>query len=127
MRISEGTRAFVTGASRGIGRSLAELLSARGATVGLAARSTDELARLAERLPGTSYALECDVASSESVQRAIDEFASLAGGLDLLIANAGVTHYAPFRDQPLADAERMTGINWLGTVYTVHAGLPRLL
>jgi short-subunit dehydrogenase len=127
MRISEGTRAFVTGASRGIGRSLAELLSSRGATLGLAARSSAELAQLAERLPATGYALECDVASSESVQHAIDEFAALAGGLDLLVANAGVTHYAPFRDQPLADAERMTGINWLGTVYTVHAGLPRLL
>jgi short-subunit dehydrogenase len=127
MRISDGTRAFVTGASRGIGRSLAELLSARGATLGLAARSTAELAQLAERLPEPSYALECDVASAESVQQAIDEFVALAGGLDLLVANAGVTHYAPFRDQPLADAERMTGVNWLGTVYTVHAGLPRLL
>jgi short-subunit dehydrogenase len=127
MRITEGTRAFVTGASRGIGRSLAERLSARGATVGLAARSSAELEQIAAGLPGTAYALECDVASADSVQHAVDEFASRAGGLDLLVANAGVTHYAPFADQSLADAERMTAINWLGTVYTVHAGLPRLL
>jgi short-subunit dehydrogenase len=127
MRITEGTRAFVTGASRGIGRSLAELLSARGATVGLAARSTDQLQELARKLPGTPYELECDVASAESVQRAVHAFVARAGGIDLLIANAGITHYGPFRDQSLADAERMTSVNWLGTLYTVHAALPHLL
>jgi short-subunit dehydrogenase len=127
MRISEGTRAFVTGASRGIGRSLAELLAARGATVGLAARSADQLEALARKLPGTPYELQCDVTSAESVQRAVHAFVGRAGGIDLLVANAGITHYAPFRDQPLADAERMTSVNWLGTMYTVHAALPHLL
>jgi short-subunit dehydrogenase len=127
MRITPGTRAFVTGASRGIGRAVAQALAARGATVGLAARSRDDLQTLAADLPGDHHVLPCDVGDAESVRAAVDAFAARAGGLDLLIANAGITHYAPFRDQPLADAEAMTRVNWLGTLYTVHAGLPHLL
>jgi short-subunit dehydrogenase len=127
MRITPGTRALVTGASRGIGRALAEALAARGATVGLAARSAEELEALAAELPGTHHALPCDVGDAAEVRAAVDGFAATAGGLDLLVANAGITHYGPFRDQPLADAEAMTRVNWLGTLYTVHAGLPHLL
>ncbi|HSD81440.1 MAG TPA: SDR family NAD(P)-dependent oxidoreductase [Solirubrobacteraceae bacterium] len=127
MRITPGTRALVTGASRGIGRALAEALAARGATVGLAARSAGELDALAAALPGTHRVLPCDVGDAESVRAAVDGFAEAAGGLDLLIANAGITHYRPFREQPLAEAEAMTRVNWLGTLYAVHFGLPHLL
>jgi 3-oxoacyl-[acyl-carrier protein] reductase len=64
MQVARGTRAFVTGASRGIGRALAGELAARGATLGLAARSTDKLAALAAQLPGDHHVLECDVADA---------------------------------------------------------------
>jgi short-subunit dehydrogenase len=127
MQVTAGTRALVTGASRGIGRALAQALAARGATVGLAARSTSELERLATELPGDHHALECDVTDPDSTQRAIDAFVDTTGGLDLLIANAGVTHYGPFRDQPLDKALQMTRVNWHGTLHTVHFGLPHLL
>ncbi|HEX8106001.1 MAG TPA: SDR family NAD(P)-dependent oxidoreductase [Solirubrobacteraceae bacterium] len=127
MRIEVGTRALVTGASRGIGRAIASALAARGATVGLAARSQDELEALAASLPGTHHALPCDVGDRDSIGAAVDAFRERAGGLDLVIANAGVAHYGPFADQPLEHAERMTRINWLGTLYTVHAALPHLL
>jgi short-subunit dehydrogenase len=127
MRITPGTRAFVTGASRGIGRALARALAGRGASVGLAARSRDDLEALAAELPGEHVVLACDVGDAESVRGAVDGFAVRAGGLDLVIANAGITHYQPFRDQPLADAEAMTRVNWLGTLYTVHFALPHLL
>jgi short-subunit dehydrogenase len=122
-----GTRAFITGASRGIGRALAERLAARGATLGLAARSTDDLEALAATLPGDHHVLRCDVADAGSVQQAVDAFAERAGGIDLLIANAGITHYGPFAGQDLAKARQMTDVNWSGTLYTVHAGLPHLL
>jgi short-subunit dehydrogenase len=127
MQIAPGTRALITGASRGIGRALAEALAARGAVLGLAARSTDELEALAAQLPGEHHVLECDVADAASVQAAVDRFAAAAGGLDLLVANAGITHYEPFRDQSLQDARAMTDVNWNGTLHTVHAGLPHLL
>jgi len=127
MRIEPGTRALVTGASRGIGRALAERLAARGAVVGLAARSEGELHALAERLPGSHHALPCDVGDRASTETAVESFVARAGGLDLLVANAGVAYYGPFRSTPLERAEEMTRINWLGTLYTVHAGLPHLL
>ena len=127
MQVTAGTRAYITGASRGIGRALAAELAARGATLGLAARSGQELEQLATELPGTHHALECDVTDSAATQRAIDAFADKTGGLDLLIANAGITHYGPFRDQPLEKAKQMSEVNWLGTLYTVHYGLPHLL
>ncbi len=127
MRIEPGTRAFVTGASRGIGRCLAEQLARRGATVGLAARSTDELEALADGLPGDPRVLKCDVASRKSVEKAIAKFTRDTGGLDLVVANAGITHYEPVAQQSVEHIEEMTQVNWLGTVYTIKAALPAML
>ncbi len=128
MQLRPGMRAFITGASRGIGAALARELAGAGLVVGLAARSTAELDALVAELPGSGHlALECDVASRESVEAAVGRFVAHAGGLDLLVANAGITHYEPFMAAPLEAAERMTQVNWLGTVYTVHAGLEAML
>ena len=121
-----GRTALITGASRGIGRALAVALAARGATLGLAARSTAELETLASELPGDHLVLPCDVADAASTEQATDEFATRAGGLDLLIANAGVAHYGSFRDQPLEAQLEMSDVNWLGTLHTVHFGLPHM-
>jgi len=128
MHVGSGTRALVTGASRGIGRALAERLAARGATVGLAARSTDELAALADALPGAHVVLgDVDVGSRAAVEAAVGRFAREAGGLDLLVANAGITHYQPVAEQDVERMEQMVRVNLLGTLYTVKAGLPHLL
>ena len=127
MDIGEGTRALVTGASRGIGRALAEALAARGATLGLAARSTDELEAVAGGLPGEHHVLACDVTDASAVAATVEAFIAAAGGLDLVVANAGVATYGPFREMDVATIDRMTQVNWLGTAYTVHAALPHLL
>ena len=127
MEIRPGTRAFVTGASRGIGRAVAQALAQRGAVVGLAARSTTDLAALAAELPGTHHALTCDVELPASIATAVEDFVAAAGGLDLLVANAGIARYQPIAEQSLEDIENMTAVNWLGTVHTVQAALPYLL
>ena len=127
MQIGSGTRALVTGASRGIGRAVAHALAERGATVGLAARSTGELEALARELPGVHHPLTCDVALPASIATAIEDFAAATGGLDLLVANAGIAYYEPIATQSLDKIELMTEVNWLGTVYTVKAALPFLL
>ncbi len=127
MQIGSGTRAVVTGASRGIGRAVAQALAARGATVGLAARSTGDLQALAAELPGAHHVLVCDVALPASIATAVEDFAAAAGGLDLIVANAGIANYEPIATQGLQKIEDMTAVNWLGTVYTVKAALPYLL
>jgi NADP-dependent 3-hydroxy acid dehydrogenase YdfG len=127
VQLGPGTRAIVTGASRGIGRAVAQALAARGATVGLAARSTGQLEALAAELPGTHHPLTCDVALPASLAAAVEAFVAAAGGLDLLVANAGIAHYEPVAEQSLERIEQMTQVNWLGTVYTITAALPQLL
>ena len=123
MHLGPGTRALVTGSSRGIGRALAELLAARGATVGLAARDERELEALADKLPGEHVVLGTDVGDRTSVSDAVNRF----GRLDLVVANAGIAHYEPFAEQSPEHFEEMTRTNWLGTLYTVSAALPGLL
>lgn len=127
VQIGSGTRALVTGASRGIGRALAHELAARGATVGLAARSVKDLDAVAAQLPGAHHVLVCDVALRESVQAAVEAYVAAAGGIELLIVNAGIAHYEPISSQDVEKIERMTEVNWLGTVYTIKAALPHLL
>jgi NADP-dependent 3-hydroxy acid dehydrogenase YdfG len=82
---------------------------------------------LARQLSPRAVALACDVGDPASVKAAVDGFVTQTGGLDLVVANAGIAHYGPFLRQDLADIEAMTRVNWLGTVYTVHAALGHLI
>ena len=127
MRIEGGTRALVTGASKGIGRATATALAARGARVGLVARGAAELEELAAELGNGAIPVAADVTDRESIGAAVEAFMEEAGGLELLVANAGIAHYAPFADQPIEDAEQMVQVNVLGTIYTVDAALPKML
>jgi short-subunit dehydrogenase len=124
MELAPGTRVLVTGASRGIGRAIATAFAARGATLGLVARKREPLEELAGELPGSGHvAIEGDVSDADSTARAIAEF----GDVDVLVANAGITHYRPFAELPLDEARQMNDVNWLGTIHTVHAALPRMI
>ena len=95
--------------------------------MGVLARGAEGLEGLAAELGGDAVALAADVTDRESVAGAVDRFAEEAGGLDLMIANAGLAHYGPFVDQPIEHAEEMVRLNVLGTIYTVHAALERML
>jgi short-subunit dehydrogenase len=124
LELAAGTRVLVTGASRGIGEAVARAFADRGCTLGLVARSEGELRALADSLPGEGHqALTADVGDAASVAAAVERF----GDVDVLVANAGVANYARFADLELELAERMTRINWLGTVYTVKAVLARMV
>ncbi len=89
-----GQVAIVTGASRGIGRSIAKMLARSGATVAAVARSKDKLAEVVSEITsggGKAAAYECDVSSSESVQKVVDTVVEQFGRLDILVNNAGIT------------------------------------
>jgi NADP-dependent 3-hydroxy acid dehydrogenase YdfG len=124
VHLGPGTRALVTGSSRGIGRALVERLAARGATVGLAARTTPESEALADALPGEHVVLGgTDVTDRASVDAAVARF----GAVDLVVAAARIAHPGPFSAQTAEQIWEMTQVNWLGTVNTVAAALPGLL
>src|SRR4051812_6254998 len=120
MQITPRTRVVVTGASRGIGRAVAEVFAARDCEVGLLARSEEELEELVLALPGEGHeALPADVGDPDDLERAFEDW----GDVDVLVANAGVADYGPFRDMTREQVDRMTRVNWLGTVYTAQAAL----
>ena len=127
MRIDAETRALITGASKGIGRALAIELAGRGVRVGLLARGRRELDELAAALPGEPIVLPADVTDRKEVARAVGAFSEEAGGLDLLVANAGIAHYGPFAAMDAEKIEDMVAINVLGSLHTVKAGLEPML
>lgn len=118
---------LVTGASKGIGRATAQAFAERGCRVGLIARGRTELEAAAAELPGEAIAIAADISDREAAFSAVGEFCERAGGLDVLVANAGVAHYGPFLDSDLDGVEQMIQVNVLGTAYTVRAGLERMV
>ncbi|HYZ29674.1 MAG TPA: SDR family NAD(P)-dependent oxidoreductase [Thermoleophilaceae bacterium] len=124
MQVRQGTRVLVTGASRGLGRSIAEAFAWRGATLGLVARTESELRTLVDELPGADHKiLIADVSDRRQMAGAVAAF----GEIEVVVANAGVARYLNFPELPLDEAERMTNVNWLGTLYTVQPALERMV
>ena len=115
-----GKRAVVTGASSGIGETLAREIARRGARVALVARRAERLAALAEEIEsagGAATAFPCDVADRAAVERTAAEVEAAFGGVDLLVNNAGFGRHVLFIDHDVDDIEAMTRANLLGTVY----------
>ncbi len=89
-----GSRALITGGSKGIGFAIAEALAAEGVALGLIARDAAGLAVAAERLAGWDVPVTtaaADVTDTPALDRAVDAIATALGGLDHLVANAGGT------------------------------------
>ena len=117
----EGKAALVTGASRGIGRAVAQMLAAAGVGLGLASRSGDDLG-LEEVV-----ARPCDVRNPADLEGIVGETVDRFGRLDILVANAGVGAYGPFLELSREHLEEMIDVNVKGTLYAVRAALPHLL
>lgn len=122
-----GRRLVVTGAARGIGASVARLAVARGARVALIGLEADRLKALADELGPAASWCEADVRDSEALQVAIDEGALAMGGIDLLVANAGVVAYGTVRQAEDAAFERVVDINLTGTFRTLKYATPHLV
>jgi meso-butanediol dehydrogenase / (S,S)-butanediol dehydrogenase / diacetyl reductase len=117
----EGKVAVVTGASRGIGAAVARALHERGASVGLASRSGDDLGL--ER----SVALPTDVRDRAQVQALVDATAERFGGIDLVVANAGVGAYGPLVELRADHLDEMIDTNVKGVLYVAAAAVPHLV
>lgn len=119
--------AVVTGAGRGIGRAIAEKISAEGGTVVVSDVNEESAVSTAHALGGKSIGIRADVADKNSVQAMVDEVANRFGRLDVLVNNAGWDKAGPFVDSDEADWERVVGINLFGTLNTTKAALPLMM
>ena len=124
-----GKRAFITGAASGFGRALAYELAKDGwtiAVVDIDEMRAGETAGTIESLGGKGIAYHLDVADKEQYALIAKTFVAEAGGIDLLINNAGVAGGALFEHIPLEDWEWMVGINLMGVVYGCHHLIPTM-
>ncbi len=117
----DGKTAVITGASGGIGAAIAQMLHERGVNLGLASRSGDDLG-----LDG-AVAASCDVRDLDALTSLCDATAERFGGIDIVVANAGVGAYGPFLELSREHLDEMIDVNLKGTLYAIRAALPHML
>src|SRR5678816_3360175 len=112
----------VTGASSGLGASIARLLAQHGATVVLGARRKDRIAQVVEEISaagGKAIGFSVDVIRRADVEALIKEAVAHFGCVDVLVNNAGISSIAPIEHLNVDDWDRMIDVNIKGVVYGV--------
>lgn len=117
----KGKVAVITGASSGIGRALAVQLNSLGLKLALGSRKPAELGL------SDTISQHCDVRDFAQTESLVAAAVSTFERLDILVANAGVGHYAMFLDTPADHITEMIETNVLGTINLLRAGLPHLV
>ncbi len=122
--------ALVTGGSKGIGYGVAAALVQQGMRVAITSRSqssADEAAAELNKLsPGEAIGVAADVRNGDSQQQAVDKVVQQWGQLDVLIANAGIGHFAPIEDMTPEQWHETIDTNLTGVFYSIKAGLSAL-
>ena len=122
--IRAGKTAVVTGASRGIGRSVALALARVGAGVAITARTPGPLQAVADELAGCggrSLALPCDVTDADQVQRLADQVKERFGTADILVNSVGAGTSHKFLAHPDELWQQMLAVNLTSTYYVTKA------
>jgi NAD(P)-dependent dehydrogenase (short-subunit alcohol dehydrogenase family) len=125
----DGRRAFLTGAARGIGEATARRFCEEGARVVLTDRDSAAVEGAAEALREAghdAHAEALDVTNEADVERVLAAAAGRLGGLDVVLANAGVLTVNPLGELSRADFERTLGVNVVGVFLTLKYALPHL-
>jgi NAD(P)-dependent dehydrogenase (short-subunit alcohol dehydrogenase family) len=123
----KGRTILITGAARGLGAEAARRLAARGAQVSLVGLEPEELERVAAHCgPGAAW-FECDVTDNDSLAAAVDGTVERFGGIDGVIANAGIASAGTVRLVDPDAFERVIEVNLLGVWRTVRACLPHVI
>jgi NAD(P)-dependent dehydrogenase (short-subunit alcohol dehydrogenase family) len=125
-RTLAGRRVVITGAARGIGEKVARVAAARGARLALIGLEPDRLRTLADDLGARASWWEADVRDGATLRSAIDACAESMGGIDIVVANAGVVAYGTVRQLDPASFERVIDINLNGVYRTLKYVTPHM-
>lgn len=127
----DGAVAVVTGASRGLGRAIAEELARGGAKVVVNySRSKEPAEELVNELTeggSEAVAIQADVSDAEQAQRLIDESIEKFGRIDVLVNNAGINRDKTLKKLSVEDWDTVVQTDLNSAFYTVHAALPQLM
>jgi meso-butanediol dehydrogenase/(S,S)-butanediol dehydrogenase/diacetyl reductase len=126
MRGLSGKRVVVTGGSSGIGEATARRFLAEGAAVAILALPDDELPLAAGRLAGLAGAIGVNVAHADDVERAFRDVDDLLGGVDVLVANAGISMRHPFLEITADDWRRVVAVNLDGVFHCAQEAARRM-
>lgn len=118
------SRALITGASRGLGKTIAEVLAARGVDVALVARNGDALEVLAKELNGKAY--PCDLGDPAAVEGLIDRVEA-DGPVDIVVNNAGVDHVGRFHQVSPEQIRQLLQINLAAPMEICRQAMPGML
>lgn len=125
-----GKRAFITGASRGIGAAIARRFATEGAAVAIgyerSADAANAIAKEIEAAGGRAVAIQMDAANPASIKQAVDLAASELGGLDILVNNAGIIRYGTVEDVTLEDIDTTLSVNVRAVILATQAALAHM-
>ena len=124
---TRGKTVLITGAARGLGAETARRVAARGANVALVGLEPEELQRVAAQCGSGAAAFECDVTDWQALERAVEGTVERFGGIDVVMANAGIAPAGMVRSVDPAAFERTVEINLLGVWRTVRTSLPQVV
>jgi NAD(P)-dependent dehydrogenase (short-subunit alcohol dehydrogenase family) len=119
-----GRNVLITGAARGIGAALARNAAARGARVALVGLEPEQLAVVAEELGPQHLWVEADVTDAEALKAAVQRTVDAFGGLDIVVANAGIAPLTTVMTSSAHALARTIEVNLIGAMLTAHAALP---
>ncbi|WP_293914720.1 SDR family oxidoreductase [Deinococcus sp.] len=125
-QIGADKSALITGGSKGIGLETARALIAEGYRVTITSRSAAEVDAAAKELGSSARGVACDVRELKSVEEAVAGHVAAYGGLDVLVANAGVGKFAPIQELSAEDWLAVIDTNLTGVFYSVKASVAHL-
>lgn len=121
MKRLENKIAMITGAARGIGRRFAEAYVREGARVALCDIDLERAGRSAREIGDHAFAVRMDVTDQASIDAAVRQVVSTAGGVDILVNSAAVFDLAPVVEITRESYDRLFSINVAGTLFTMQA------
>lgn len=124
----KGKTALITGGSKGIGLAIAQFMLDEGMNVCITSRTQEDLDKVSEIIANPALlTVVCDVRSMEDQQKCVNETISTFGSIDVLVANAGVGHFANITDLTVDQWNDVIDINLTGVFYSVKASLAALI